>query len=71
MKPNKENFEQWNEYHAEKHDLEEFYNHPNYFFRYIEQKRIKKLYSKPCRVLFVTFAIFMLDIKCCKKFIYL
>jgi ubiquinone/menaquinone biosynthesis C-methylase UbiE len=43
MKPNQENFEQWNEELAEKHDLDKFYNHPNFAFRYIEQKRIRKL----------------------------
>lgn len=43
MKPTKENFEQWNEELAEKHDLDKFYNHPNFAFRYIEQKRISKL----------------------------
>lgn len=43
MKPTKENFEKWNEELAEKHDLDKFYNHPNFAFRYIEQKRIQKL----------------------------
>ncbi len=43
MKPTQENFEQWNEVHAEKHDLDKFYHHPNFIFRYIENKRIKKL----------------------------
>jgi ubiquinone/menaquinone biosynthesis C-methylase UbiE len=43
MKPTKDNFEQWNEELAEKHDLDKFYNHPNFAFRYIEQKRISKL----------------------------
>jgi ubiquinone/menaquinone biosynthesis C-methylase UbiE len=43
MKPTKETFEQWNEKLAEKHDLDKFYNHPNFAFRYIEQKRISKL----------------------------
>ncbi len=43
MKPTKESFEQWNEELAEKHDLDKFYNHPNFAFRYIEQKRISKL----------------------------
>lgn len=43
MKPTKETFEQWNEELAEKHDLDKFYNHPNFAFRYIEQKRISKL----------------------------
>ena len=43
MKLTKENFEEWNEELATKHDLDKFYNHPNFAFRYIEQKRIKKL----------------------------
>jgi ubiquinone/menaquinone biosynthesis C-methylase UbiE len=43
MKPTQETFEQWNEVHAEKHDLDKFYQHPNSIFRYIENKRIKKL----------------------------
>jgi ubiquinone/menaquinone biosynthesis C-methylase UbiE len=43
MRPTKETFEQWNEEHARKHDLDKFYNHPNFLFRYIENKRIKKL----------------------------
>ncbi len=43
MKPTQETFEQWNEVHAEKHDLDKFYQHPNFIFRYIENKRIKKL----------------------------
>ncbi len=43
MKPTKENFEKWNEELATKHDLDKFYNHPNFAFRYIEQKRIEKL----------------------------
>ncbi len=43
MRPTKETFEQWNEEHARKHDLDKFYNHPNFMFRYIENKRIKKL----------------------------
>ena len=43
MKPTKETFEKWNEELAEKHDLDKFYNHPNFAFRYIEQKRISKL----------------------------
>lgn len=42
-KPTSETFEQWNEVHAEKHDLDKFYNHPNPLFRYIENKRIRKL----------------------------
>lgn len=43
MKPSLETFEQWNEEHASKHNLDKFYNHPNFIFRYIENKRIKKL----------------------------
>jgi len=43
MKPTKETFEKWNEELAAKHDLDKFYNHPNFAFRYIEQKRIDKL----------------------------
>ncbi|MCX7877905.1 MAG: class I SAM-dependent methyltransferase [Ignavibacteria bacterium] len=43
MKPDRNNFEQWNEEHALKHDLDKFYNHPNPLFRYIENKRIRKL----------------------------
>ena len=43
MKPTKETFEKWNEELATKHDLDKFYNHPNFAFRYIEQKRIEKL----------------------------
>ncbi len=43
MKPTKETFEKWNEELASKHDLDKFYNHPNFAFRYIEQKRIDKL----------------------------
>ncbi|MBK8552882.1 MAG: class I SAM-dependent methyltransferase [Ignavibacteria bacterium] len=43
MKPTKETFEKWNEELASKHDLDKFYNHPNFAFRYIEQKRIEKL----------------------------
>ena len=43
MKPTAENFEQWNEELAEKHDLDRFYNHPNPLFRYIENKRISRL----------------------------
>ena len=43
MRPTKETFEQWNEEHAIKHDLDKFYNHPNFFFRYIENKRVIKL----------------------------
>lgn len=43
MKPTKETFEKWNEELATKHDLDKFYNHPNFAFRFIEQKRIDKL----------------------------
>lgn len=43
MKPTPETFEQWNENHAEKHDLDKFYNHPNFLFRYIENTRIRVL----------------------------
>lgn len=43
MRPTTETFEKWNEEHATKHDLDKFYNHPNPLFRYIENKRIKKL----------------------------
>ncbi len=43
MKPTAETFEQWNEQHAEKHDLDKFYNHPNFLFRYIENTRINVL----------------------------
>jgi ubiquinone/menaquinone biosynthesis C-methylase UbiE len=43
MRPTEESFEKWNEEHAEKHDLDKFYNHPNFIFRYIEIKRIKEL----------------------------
>lgn len=43
MKPGKDNFEAWNEEHANKHDLDKFYNHPNRIFRFIENKRIRKL----------------------------
>lgn len=43
MKPTAETFERWNEEHARKHDLDKFYNHPNSIFRYIENKRIRKL----------------------------
>ena len=43
MRPTAETFEKWNEEHATKHDLDKFYNHPNPLFRYIENKRIKKL----------------------------
>ena len=53
MKPNQENFEQWNEELAEKHDLDKFYNHPNFVFRYIEQKRIRKLIDLADKRLYV------------------
>jgi ubiquinone/menaquinone biosynthesis C-methylase UbiE len=43
MRPTAETFEMWNEEHAKKHDLDKFYNHPNFIFRYIENKRIRKL----------------------------
>jgi ubiquinone/menaquinone biosynthesis C-methylase UbiE len=43
MRPTAETFEKWNEEHAQKHDLDQFYNHPNFFFRYIENKRVRKL----------------------------
>ena len=43
MKPTAETFEQWNEVHALKHDLDKFYNHPNRLFRYIENKRVSTL----------------------------
>ena len=43
MRPTKETFEEWNEVHASKHDLDKFYNHPNKIFRYIENKRVKVL----------------------------
>lgn len=43
MRPTTDTFEKWNEIHAEKHNLDKFYNHPNPIFRYIENKRIKKL----------------------------
>lgn len=43
MRPTSETFEKWNEEHAVKHDLDEFYNHPNPIFRYIEKKRINRL----------------------------
>lgn len=43
MKPNIDTFEEWNEEHAVKHDLDKFYNHPNRLFRYIENKRVSKL----------------------------
>lgn len=41
--PGKDTFEEWNERHALKHDLDKFYNHPNRLFRFIENKRIKVL----------------------------
>jgi ubiquinone/menaquinone biosynthesis C-methylase UbiE len=43
MKPTQDTFERWNEEHAIRHDLDKFYNHPNPIFRYIENKRIRKL----------------------------
>ncbi|MEO8513645.1 MAG: class I SAM-dependent methyltransferase [Ignavibacteria bacterium] len=43
MKPSPEDFYEWNEAHAVKHDLDKFYNHPNRLFRYIENKRIRIL----------------------------
>jgi len=43
MRPTNDTFEQWNEEHAVKHDLDKFYNHPNRLFRYIENKRVSKL----------------------------
>src|SRR5437016_14290780 len=43
MKPTAETFEQWNEVHALKHDLDKFYNHPNRLFRYIENKMVSTL----------------------------
>jgi ubiquinone/menaquinone biosynthesis C-methylase UbiE len=43
MKPTAKTFEQWNEEHAIKHDLDRFYNHPNPLVRYIENKRIRAL----------------------------
>ncbi|HMQ79064.1 MAG TPA: class I SAM-dependent methyltransferase [Ignavibacteria bacterium] len=46
MRPSPEGFEQWNEEHAIKHDLDKFYNHPNRLFRYIENKRIKVLLNE-------------------------
>lgn len=46
VKPCKETFEQWNEEHALKHDLDKFYNHPNRLFRFIENKRIRVLIKK-------------------------
>lgn len=42
-RPGKDTFEKWNEIHAEKHDLDKFYNHPNRLFRFIENKRVKVL----------------------------
>lgn len=46
VRPGKDTFEQWNEEHAIKHDLDKFYNHPNRLFRYIENKRIRVLIEK-------------------------
>jgi ubiquinone/menaquinone biosynthesis C-methylase UbiE len=43
MKPTAKTFEQWNEEHAVRHDLDRFYNHPNPLVRYIENKRIRTL----------------------------
>jgi 2-polyprenyl-3-methyl-5-hydroxy-6-metoxy-1,4-benzoquinol methylase len=43
MRPTARNFEEWNEANAVKFDLDGFYNHPNRFFRYIENKRIQTL----------------------------
>jgi ubiquinone/menaquinone biosynthesis C-methylase UbiE len=43
MRPTKETFEKWNEELATKHDLDKFYNHHIFAFRYIEQRRIQKL----------------------------
>ena len=43
MRPTTENFYEWNEKHARKHDLDKFYNHPNALFRYIEDTRIQTL----------------------------
>jgi len=43
MRPTVETFEQWNEEHAIRHDLDKFYNHPNPLIRYIENKRIRTL----------------------------
>ena len=43
MKPTAETFEQWNEEHAIRHDLDKFYNHPNPLLRYIENKRVRTL----------------------------
>lgn len=45
-RPGIDTFEQWNEEHALKHDLDKFYNHPNRIFRYIENKRIRVLLDK-------------------------
>lgn len=42
-KPDINSFEEWNETHAIKHDLDKFYNHPNRIFRFIENKRIEFL----------------------------
>lgn len=46
IKPGIDTFEQWNEEHALKHDLDKFYCHPNRLFRYIENKRISILIEK-------------------------
>ena len=46
MKPSPEGFENWNEEHALKHDLDKFYNHPNRLFRYVENKRISVLLAE-------------------------
>jgi ubiquinone/menaquinone biosynthesis C-methylase UbiE len=43
VRPTVETFEQWNEEHAIRHDLDKFYNHPSPFVRYIENKRIRTL----------------------------
>lgn len=43
MRPTPESFEEWNEIHALRHDLDKFYNHPNRIFRYIENRRIAVL----------------------------
>jgi ubiquinone/menaquinone biosynthesis C-methylase UbiE len=42
-RPGKDDFAAWNEIHAEKHDLDKFYNHPNRIFRFIENKRVNVL----------------------------
>lgn len=43
MRPTKETFEKWNEENVYKYNLDKFYNHPNSVFRYIENKRIRKV----------------------------